>query len=84
MSAGIMIDTPEGIAAARKIALVQALALEINTGLRASRHSLIPIAKQYGFTGARKQAALKFMVDQMAEEFGYTPSNTVERALSKG
>ena len=80
---GIVIDTPEGIARARKIALASALALEINTGMRATRHSLIPIAKSYGFTGSRKPAALKWLVEKMQEEFGYEPPATVQRALSK-
>lgn len=80
---GIVIDTPEGIAYARKVALVHALALEINTGMRATRHSLIPIAKGYGFKGSRKNAALKWMVEEMKKDHGFIPGASIERALAK-
>ena len=68
MSAHITIDTPEGIALYRVLALRSALRLEVNHGLRASRHALVPIAKGYGYTGRTKAGALAF-VNEMLSEF---------------
>lgn len=83
MSTHASVTTPEGVAQFRMVALAHALTLEINTGMKATRHSLVPIAKQYGFTGARKNGALKFIVAKMTEEFGYEPTEQVKKALAK-
>jgi hypothetical protein len=81
MSETIAIEGRENVARFRLIALAQALAFEINTGMRMTRQALIPVAKQYGFKGNRKPAALKFIVALMQEDFGYTPSESVQKAL---
>ena len=80
----IMITGSENIAKAREIAIAQGLALEINTGMKATRSaSPLAIVRDMGFKGGRKPAALKWLTDKMTAEWGYTPSASIERALSK-
>lgn len=56
----IVIDTPEGIAAFRYLQLYYALKLEVNTGLRHSRGSIMNvIRKEFGIKARTKKAVLE-------------------------
>lgn len=67
---------------ARKLVTAHALAVEINTGLRHSRGSMLKLAFEKGWTSKRtKHGALKEMVASMHDEFGYEPSPSITRAL---
>jgi len=56
---GFIIDTPEGIAAYRQIALYHALKLEVMTGMRHSRGSVMQtIRNETGITKRTKAGVL--------------------------
>lgn len=57
---GIMLDTPEAIAAYFKLARYHALKLEVNTGLHHSRGSVAEvIRKDTGLTNSKKAELLE-------------------------
>lgn len=58
----IVIDTPDGIAFFRLLQLRGALRIEINTGMRNSRGSVLAaVNQQFGTSFKRKQAALDYL-----------------------
>lgn len=68
-----IIDTPEGIAHYRLAALISALRVEINTGLKVSRFPLLRVAQQHGVTARTKKAALKALEALYEETYGRKP-----------
>ena len=80
----IVISTPEGIEAYRRLAIVHALALEVNTGLTNSRGSVRALANSLSGSKAKtKKAALRdycaWLTSVMPD---WQPSRSVKRALS--
>jgi hypothetical protein len=66
---GIMLDTPDQIAAYRKLAIYHALRLEDATGLRHSRGSVLKLAQQtYGVTARTKKGAIAELKQQLQDE----------------
>jgi hypothetical protein len=64
-----VIDTPEGIAAYRALAIYHALKLEVNTGLSHSRGSVMKLAKQeFGLSGNRKADVLAQLEHVLKQE----------------
>ena len=58
----VVIDTPDGIAFFRLLQLRGALRIEINTGMRMSRGSVLAaVNRQFGTSFKRKQAALDYL-----------------------
>ncbi len=68
------IDTPEGVAFARVLAIRSGLAIETHTGLKNSRFSMLKLANQEMGTKHRtKQAALDDLNARLAE-VGFPPT----------
>jgi hypothetical protein len=58
----IVIDTPEGIAYFRLLAIKHGLSIEINTGMKMSRGSLLTVINnQFGTSFKKKALALTFI-----------------------
>jgi hypothetical protein len=80
-----MIDMQQHGGTVRLITLMHSLSLEINTGMRATKFALIPIAKQMGYKGkAKKIDALRWTIEEMRKidpEFEVKPS--IQKALDK-
>lgn len=78
----IVIDTPAGINQFRLLAIAHALALEVNTGMKASRISALSVAQRSGLTTKRtKKGALADVIAAIQEA---DPAFTVdERTLGR-
>ena len=65
-----VIDTPEGIALFRKMTVLRALKLEVNTGMKMTRgKSPLAIARQdYGVTSRTKVGAIAELEAQIQED----------------
>jgi len=85
MSGTIILDQPQQIAYARMLTLAMGLAFEIKCApMKYTRFALIPIAKDYGFKGSRKPAALAFMIEKLKEvNPDFEPTQTMQDALAK-
>lgn len=85
MSDTIIIDTPAGIAMFALLQLAHALALEINTGMKMGRGSLVKVATARGLTDQRtKKGALRDVIahiQQVNPEF-VVDERTLGRALA--
>lgn len=81
----ITIDTPAGIAMARKITIAHGLAFEINTGMKMTRQSVLAVAQHDGMTVKRtKKGALVDVVKSIKSDWpDYEPSSGIVRALAK-
>ena len=66
----IVIDKPEQIERFRVACIIRALDTEIRTGLKMSRHNIISVCRQYGFTGRTKKQALAFMLEHRLDTYG--------------
>ena len=67
----IVIDTPDGIAAFHMLQVIGALSLEVNTGMKVGRGSLVKLAQQrYGCTGRIKSVVLAQMRAKYTEATG--------------
>ena len=82
---GTMIDTPEGIEYARLATFAHALALEINTGMKLTRGSVLARAQASGYTSKRtKKGALSDIIAIQRQMFpNYEESASILRALQK-
>jgi hypothetical protein len=66
-----MIDTPEGIEHWRVASAISMLRLEVNTGMKASRGSVLKACEHnWGCPKKTKAAALKWMLDYYAKTYG--------------
>lgn len=63
------------------ITLMHGLALEINTGMKATRRALLPIARSLGFSGRTKIQALVWLIESQPST--YVPSPSIAKALAK-
>ena len=61
----LVFDTPEKISMFRLIQLKHALRLEINTGMKVGRGSLVKTVQSLGFKGRTKKAALAFIENEI-------------------
>lgn len=74
----VMIDTPEGIAFARILALRSALKFEVNTGHKMVRGSLVKITNQTFGTAFRTKVQCLAHVNDVLAEFDATMPDRVE------
>lgn len=82
MSESIVIDTPEGIEMWVFTSRLFQLALEINTGMRAARGSVLADCQRRGYTDKRtKKAALRQMVETCQQVRG--PEWTVPHSIAE-
>jgi hypothetical protein len=81
----IVIDTPEGIEYTRLATFAQALAFEINTGIKMTRGSVLASAQRSGYTSKRtKKGALRDIIALQRELLpSYEESPSILRALQK-
>lgn len=71
MSDIIVIDTEDGIEHYRMCAIIGALRIEINTGMKVSRSSLIKSANHfYGIKAGTKQKCLEKMLELYKNTYG--------------
>lgn len=64
MNEMIICDTPDSIEHYRMCAIIASLKIEINTGMKMSRFSLVETAKQnYGTKGRTKKKVLEEMLE---------------------
>lgn len=84
MSDATIITGAGNLNLARKLTIIAALALEVNTGLKNSRGSMMLVAKQeFGIAKQTKKGVLKGAVAWMtANVEGYTPSPSVAKAIA--
>jgi hypothetical protein len=68
----LVIDTPAGIEHYRIAALISSLRLEVNTGMKASRFSLVKIAHEYGCPKNTKKGALAWMENFYEATYGWS------------
>lgn len=61
----LVFDTPEKISMFRLIQLKHALRLEIKTGMKVGRGSLVKSVQSLGFEGRTKKAALAFIENEI-------------------
>ena len=82
---GGMVITGDAIGAYRLTALIQAYALEINTGMKASRGSLSWVAQGYGVTARSKKKALRELLVVWENTYGepFSITSNFQRALAK-
>ena len=81
---GGMVITGDAIGAYRLTALIQAYALEINTGMKASRGSLSWVAQGYGVTARSKKKALRELLVVWENTYGEPLEiASVAKALAK-
>lgn len=71
MNEAIVIDTPEGIEHYRMAALISALRIEINIGMKMSRIPIMRVVAQYGVTARTKKAALAQLERMYEERYGH-------------
>jgi hypothetical protein len=84
MSESFAITTPEGIAFYRLLTVAHGLALEINTGMKMTRQSVLAVAQRDGLTVKRtKKGALRDVVKALkAAQPDYAESASVARAMA--
>ena len=71
MEQPIIIDTPAGIEHFRMAALIAALKIEVTTGMKMSRGSMLKIAKiEYGCHKNTKAGALEYMLSLYETTYG--------------
>lgn len=71
MEQSIIIDTPEGIDHFRMAAVIAALKIEVSTGMKASRFSVLKVAKtEYGCPKNTKAGALQYMLSLYETTYG--------------
>ena len=82
---GGMSITGEAIDAYRLMTLIQAYALEINTGMKAVRGSLSWVAQGYGVTARSKKKALRELLAVWENTYGepFSITSNIQRALAK-
>ena len=81
---GNMLITGDAIGAYRLMALIQAYALEINTGMKASRGSLSWVAQGYGVMARSKKKALRELLAVWQNTYGEPLEiASVAKALAK-
>ena len=81
---GFTIEGADNVRRAHWLAVAHATALEINTGIKASRGSAVAACNRItGRTARTKKKALRDLVEHMAADFGYEirPGASIERAL---
>jgi hypothetical protein len=82
---GMVSLTGEAIDRYRLVTLISSYALEINTGMKATRIPLSRVAVQYGVTARSKKKALAELMKVYEEIYGETLElgNSLVRALAK-
>jgi len=82
---GGVVITGEAIPAYGLMVLIQAYALEINTGMKSSRGSLSWVAQGYGVTARSKKKALRELLAVWENTYGEPMELThnITRALAK-
>ena len=71
MQEAVLIDTEEGIFHYRLCAVISALKIEIKTGMKMSRGSLVKLAQEsYGITARNKAKALEQLLDYYLRRYG--------------
>jgi len=82
---GMVCLTGEAIDRYRLVTLISSYALEINTGMRATRIPLSRVAVQYGVTARNKKKALVELMKVYEEIYGepLELGHSLERALAK-
>jgi len=67
----IVINTPEGMEHWRVASAISMLQLEVNTGMKAARYSVLKACKyNWGCPKQTKAGALKWMLDYYAKTYG--------------
>ena len=62
-----MLDTPEAIDWFRIKTVIRALKMEVEHGMQLTRIPVLPVCRQYGFSGRTKKEALVFMENLLKE-----------------
>lgn len=71
MTEAIIIDTPEGIAHWQMARMIAAIKLEVTTGMKATRGSVLrAVESQYGIKARTKKKALEEMKKLYRETYG--------------
>lgn len=69
----------------RHLAIIHALSIEVRTGMRHSRGSVLAVVRRdYDYPGRTKRGALRHMVQLARQRFGYEPTARVTEAMGKG
>lgn len=73
MNETIVIDTPEGIEHWRIASAISMLHLEVNTGMKAARYSLVKACEMnWGCPKRTKKGALEWMLNHYKATYGVT------------
>ena len=76
MSEGFIIDTPEGIQHYRFVAVIHALHVEVKTGMKMTRYSLLDVCRQFGVNERTKKKALEAMKILYKQTYGHDYGTT--------
>lgn len=81
---GAVVITGEAIPAYGLMVLIQAYALEINTGMKSSHGSLSWVAQRYGVTARSKKKALRELLAVWENTYGEPMlTHSITKALAK-